>query len=339
MNAAPGRLRPRERIELGDYPVDAAWSGDGKLLAVAGGEGGVLLLSMAAPQQPKVIGRHYGGVLALGWQPAGRLFASSGQDGVVLLWDARSLESTPIQRSKEWSEQLAFADNGRLLAVSTGRALQLFDQHGQATHRFPDHAGAIAAIAWRPNSAEIAAAGNGGVRIHRLSAQPQSRDYPWRGACLTASWNADGRLLAAGMQDGSVHLWNVASDDESELPALGAKVFATGWSGNGKFLAAAAGSALVVWDFSGRAAERSRPTELQAHSERITALAFRPSGSWLASAARDRRLLLWRIGAANQPQDAHLLADDCTLLRFSRDGARLAAGDARGGMTIYDCTP
>src|ERR1700728_2691203 len=290
MNAASGRLRPRERIELGDYPVDAAWSADGKQLVIAGGEGGVLLLPMASPQESKVLGRHDGGVLAVSWQPPGRLFASSGQDGVVLLWDARSLESRAIHRGKEWSEQLAFADNGRLLAVSSGRTLQVFDQQGQAAHRFADHAGAIAAIAWRPKSAEIAAAGNGGVRIHRLGTQPQSRDYPWRGACLTASWNADGRLLAAGMQDGSVHLWNIASDDESELPGLGAKVFATGWSASGKFLAAAAGSALVVWDFSARGEERSRPIELQAHSERITALAFRPSGSWLASAARDRRL-------------------------------------------------
>jgi WD40 repeat protein len=136
-----------------------------------------------------------------------------------------------------------------------------------------------------------------------------------------------------------VHLWNVASDDESEMPGLGAKVFATGWSANGRFLAAAAGTALVVWDFGGKGADASRPIELQAHSERITALAFRPSGSWLVSTARDRRLLLWRVGAATQPQDAHLLPDDCTLLRFSRDGARLAVGDARGGMTIYDCAP
>ncbi|MFI4906007.1 MAG: WD40 repeat domain-containing protein [Steroidobacteraceae bacterium] len=338
MSAAPGRLRPRERIDLGDYPVDAAWSSDGKTLVVAGGEGAVLLLSTAAREQPQSIGRHEGGVLALAWQPAGRLFASSGQDGVVLLWDARSLEAKPIHGSKEWSEQLAFADNGRLLAVATGRALHLFDSQGQARHSFADHAGAIAAVAWRPRSEEIAAAGNGGVRVHRLEPRLESRDYPWRGACLTASWNADGRVLAAGMQDGSVHLWYVASGTQAEMPRLGAKVFATGWSANGRFLAAAAGDALVVWDFSGKGAERSRPIELQAHSERITALAFRPSGSWLVSAARDRRLLLWRIGAANEPQDAHLLTDDCTLLRFSRDGARLAVGDARGGMTIYDCT-
>jgi WD40 repeat protein len=339
MSAVPGRLRPRERIELGDYPVDAAWSSDGKTLAVAGGEGALLLLSMASPGTPQAIGRHDGGVLAVAWQAAGRLFASSGQDGRVLLWDARSLKATPIHAGKEWSQQLAFADNGRLLAVASARTLHLFDPQGRARHSFTGHAGAIAAVAWRPRSGEIAAAGNGGVRLHRLEPRVESRDYPWRGACLTASWNADGRLLAAGMQDGSVHLWNLASGDESELPGLGAKVFATGWSANARFLAAAAGTALVVWDLSAKGAQQEQPIELQAHSERITALAFRPSGSWLVSAARDRRLLLWRVGAANDPQDAHLLADDCTLLRFARDGARLAVGDARGGMTIYDCTP
>ena len=45
MNGAPGRLAPRQRTELGDYPVDAAWSGDGKTLLVAGGEGRLLLLA------------------------------------------------------------------------------------------------------------------------------------------------------------------------------------------------------------------------------------------------------------------------------------------------------
>ena len=165
MSVAPGRLRPRERIELGDYPLDAAWSGDGRSLVVAGGEGGVLLLSATAGELPRPIGRHEGGVLAVAWQSAGRLFASSGQDGIVLLWDARALEATPIHRGKEWSEQLAFADNGRLLAVGTGRTLQLFDQQGAVRHRFTDHAGAIAALAWRPKSAQIAATGNGGMRL------------------------------------------------------------------------------------------------------------------------------------------------------------------------------
>jgi WD40 repeat protein len=340
MNAAPGRLAPRERTELGDYPVDAAWSGDGRMLLVAGGEGQLLLLAPDASGPPELIGRHEGGVLAVSWQPAGRLFASSGQDGVVRLWDARTRQGRPIHSSQAWSEQLAFADNGRLLALSTGRTLAAVRPAGRGARqlcraRRRDRGDRVATqgVTRSPRRA-MAACG-----IHRAGPPAESRDYPWLGACLTASWNADGRLLASGMQDGSVHLWNVASGDESVLPGLGAKVFATGWSANGRFLAAAAASVLVVWDLSRKGVDAMRPIELAAHSERITALAFRPSGSWLVSAARDRRLLLWRVGSDSEPQDAHLLADDCTLLRFSRAGTRLAVGDARGGLTVYDVTP
>jgi WD40 repeat protein len=335
--SATGRLLPRSRVELADYPVDAVWSNDGKQLLVGGGDGALLLLDVESGAPARSIGSHAGGVLALAWQKAGRLFASSGQDGAVLLWDARTLEPRTLHNAAEWSEQLAFSDNGRLLAVATGRTLRIFDDQGQSLHSFPGHAGSIAALAWRPKCAEVAAAGNGGARVHRLEGRTESRAYDWKGACLTAAWNPDGRILAAGMQDGSLHIWYIASGTQSQMQGYGSKVFATEWSSNGRHLATAAGEMLIVWNFAGKGPEGSSPLELRAHSDRISALKFRPGGSWLVSAARDRRVLLWRVGGEDTPQDAHLLPQECTWLRFTRDGARLAVGDAAGGVTVFDC--
>jgi WD40 repeat protein len=337
MSAAVGRLRPRARVDLGDYPLDAAWSNDSKTLIVAGGEGAVLRLASSGGEPAQVLGRHQSGVLAVAWQKAGRLFATSGQDGAVLLWDARAFKPQKIQQGPQWSERLAFSDSGRWLAVASGKTLHLYDDTGQLRHQLGDHPGSIAAIGWRPKSHELAAAGNNGMRIHRLEPSLQSRDFTARGACLTAAWHPEGRVLAAGMQDGSIYLWNVVSGTQSDIQGLGSRVFATDWSGNGRYLAAAAGGALVGWDSQNKSSQASQPFELRAHSDRLTALSFRPSGTWLVSAARDRRLLLWRVGSADQPQDAHLLPDECTLLRFSRDGALLAVGDALGGLTIYEC--
>jgi len=336
MSAIPGRLLLRGRIELGDFPVDAAWSSDGSCLIVAGGEGAVLRVASSMLEPPAQIGCHPAGTLAVTWQKAGRLFATSGQDGRVLLWDSRTWQARPLHQGDEWSERLAFSDNGRWLAVGTARALRLFDETGELRQLFSDHAGDIAALAWRPRSSEIAAAGNGGARVHRLEPRPESRDCPARGACLTANWNADGRVLAAGMQDGSLQLWNAASGTQTQIPGLGARVFAVEWSANARYLAAAAGSVLVSCDLGAKSAQDRQPIELKAHSDRLTALRFRPSGTWLVSAARDRRLLLWRMGTSEQPLDAHLLPDECTLLRFSRDGAQLAVGDALGGLAVYE---
>jgi hypothetical protein len=58
----------------------------------------------------------------------------------------------------------------------------------------------------------------------------------------------------------------------------------------------------------------------------------------LASGARDRRLLLWQPALAAEPVDADLLADELTLLRWSNDGAWLAAGDRSGAVTLYALT-
>jgi WD40 repeat protein len=337
MNAVAGQLHPRGRIDLGDYPLDVAWSPDGKALLVACGAGALKLVRIDTELAAHTIGEHAGGALAVAWQKAGSQFASSGQDGIVRLWDARTLESRVIHAGKEWSEHLAFADNGRLLAVATGRTLHVFDGSGESRAMLEAHAGVIAALAWRPKALEVAAVGNGGMRLHRLDAQPTTQDFPLRGACLTARWHPDGRLLATGMQDGSVHFWYVTSGTESQLQGYGSKVIATEWSSNGRYLATTAGSSLIVWDFSGKGAQGSRPLELRSHSERIGVLAFRPSGTWLVSAALDRRLLLWRVGSSDMPQDAHLLPDECTLLRYARGGERLAVGDARGGLSIFDC--
>jgi WD40 repeat protein len=328
-------LRLRGRIELADYPLDAAWAADGGSLAIAGGEGAVLLADTGPVLAARQIGRHRGGALAVAWQRAGRLFASSGQDGAVLLWDARTLVPRGIHQGAAWCDRLAFADHGRLLAVASGRALYLFDAAGALLHSLAGHVGVIAALAWRPKSSEIAAAGNGGARLHRLEPSVSSRDYPAAGACLTAGWNADGRLLAAGMQDGSVQIWNVATGLRSQLTAHGSKIIAAEWSANGRYLATAAGEELIAWDFNARGPQTAEPLPLRAHSERLSALAFRPGGSMLASAARDRRLLLWRLGGDSQPLDAHLLREECTFLHFSRDGGQLAVGDAAGGLSLF----
>jgi WD40 repeat protein len=158
-----------------------------------------------------------------------------------------------------------------------------------------------------------------------------------RAACVCVAFHPEGRLLAAGLQEGAVQLWNLATAEASRLEGYGARVLAAEWSANGRYLATASGDAVVVWDFSNRGAPA--PLRLAAHSERLCALGFRPGGNWLATAGRDRRLLWWRAGAGDAPQDAHLLSDECSLLRFSRDGTLLAVGDASGRLSIYRCEP
>ena len=336
MSAAGPRLERRARVALGDYPVDAAWSADGRALAIAGGEGALLWLeASAATTGIQQLGAHAGGTLAVAWRSGGVQFASSGQDGEVRLWDARTREFRVLQTAAEWSEQLAFASHGRLLAVATGRALRVFDASGELRVQLPPQPGVIAALTWRAKSSELATVGNGGARVHQLEPQLQTREYPWPGACLTASWSPDGRLLASGMQDGSVHYWNIAAGTQSQMRGYGVKVALTSWSANSRLLATAADEQIIVWDFSGRGPEGSEPLQLTAHTARITQLAFQPRGALLAAGSRDHRLTLWRPVQPQQPLDADLLGDEVALLRWSNDGEQLAVADRSGTLSLY----
>jgi WD40 repeat protein len=329
------RLQAYARIALDDYPIDAAWSPDATTLLVGCGEGAVLQLK-PAERDPGIaeVGRHAGGVLAVAWQPAGMRCASSGQDGAVRMWDQRG--ASTLLQGAQWSEQLAFAPSGKQLAVGTGKLLRVFGMDGAQLAEFADRPGSIAALAWRPKAPEIAAAANGGVRIHRVADPPHTLDLPWKGACITAGWSPDGRVLAAGLQDGSVHFWYVAAGKQSEMKGYGAKVRLTSWSSNSRWLATSADEQIVVWDFSSRGPEGSAPLQLRSHTARLTQLAFSPQGNLLISGSSDRRLLAWLPGASEQPVDADLLAEEVVLLRFSRDGARLAVGDRSGLLTCYN---
>ena len=335
MSAPTARLQRLARVDLGDYPADATWSSDGQVMVVAGGQGSLTWLDFTASAIAEPFGEHAGGVLALAWQGGGRLFASSGQDGEVRIWDARTRTARLVHAGAEWSEQLAFAGHGRWLAVATGRALRVFASDGELRHELPIQPSVIAAIAWRPKTHELAAVGNGGARLHVLAPQLRSREFPWPGACLTASWSPEGRLLASGMQDGSVHYWNIGASTESQMRGYGTKVTLTCWSANGRLLATAADQHVIIWDFASGGPEGSEPLQLMGHTARLTQIAFQPQGSLLAAGARDRRLTLWRLAQPQQPIDADLLSDEVALLRWSPEGKRLAAIDTSGVLSLY----
>src|SRR5262245_60192190 len=120
-------------VALDAYVADLAWSPDGASLAIAGGEGAVVLVEqvISAPK-PRVLGEHGMGVIAVAWQPGGDLFATSGQDSAVVLWDAAGDNfAARIRPGTSWTEQIAFSPDGKLLATATGKTLALWDSAGQ----------------------------------------------------------------------------------------------------------------------------------------------------------------------------------------------------------------
>jgi WD40 repeat protein len=332
------RLVERTRVALDTYVVECAWSSDSKAIAIAGGEGAVLLIAdLFDKPQVRTLGTHALGTLAVAWQPGSSTIASSGQDGRVMLWSASATVSErQLSRSRTWTEQLAYARDGKL-AAAAGRTLTIWSQAGQQVGELAAHASSIAAIAWDASGRELAAATQRAMWVHQIEPLPfASQAYAVQSACLTAAFSPNGRVLAAGMQDGAVHIWYRGTGRDSHMRGYAARVALTQWSSNSRQLATASGVQIVIWDCGGKGPEGSSPLELSAHTDRIDCLAYQPGGPWLVSGGRDWRVALWLPGKAPLPLDIHMTASEVSALRWSPDGRFLAVGERGGGITIYE---
>jgi WD40 repeat protein len=332
-------LSERTSVKLDAYIVDIAWSRDSQAFAVAGGEGAVALVENATDHpQVRVLGEHGIGTLAVAWQPGAQVVASSGQDGALVLWSTLDGGSAKrLHPGTAWTEHIAYSPDGKWLAAATGKVLALWDGTGELVHRFEPLSATIAALGWDKPGRDLAAATQGAVCVHRI-APPQfnMRRYTWPAACLTAAYSPNGRVLATGTQDGTVHFWMLSTGKDSQMRGYGSKVTLTAWSAYGRYLATASGNEVIVWDFHGKGPEGTAPLQFAGHTERVTHLAFHPSGPWLVSAGRDWRLMLWQPGKAVKAVDAHLTGGEITAVRWSPDGKCLAVGESKGRLTLYD---
>jgi WD40 repeat protein len=338
-------LAPGANLRIDDYPIACAWSDDSATVAVAGGEGGVYVVraagtsAMAATvvSTPQKFGEHGLGACAISWRPQAQEFSSAGQDGTIATWNADTGSSVWRSKpSRQWIDHLAWAPNGAALASASGRQLGLWQSDGCALPSLEPLAASANALAWSSDRRDLAAATHGGIALLRFEGERRSlRRLEWSETCLNLAFSPNGKVLASGTQEGSVHFWYLMNTRDSQMRGYGAKVDCVGWSSNSRYLATNAGSEIVIWDFSGRGPEGSKPIQLRGHTDRVLALAYQSNGPFLASAGKDWRLSLWLPGKATLALDAHLADSEPSLLSWAPDGRRLLLGQARGELQLF----
>jgi len=332
-------LEPRASLAFDDYVADCAWSPDGQSLALAGGEGKIALVNASGESFTlDPIGEHLLGTLAVSWQPRARLFATAGQDGAVALWD-----SAAAAQLKRWKpavtapQSLSWSPDGETLAIAAGKTVSLWTPDGQLRHSFAPAASTAVSLAFDRPGTDLGVALNGEIAVHRIEkSRYETRRYKWPAACLTVNFSGNGRFLASGMADGSLHFWNRSTGKDSQMRGYDGKVQLVGFSENSRYLASSAGNDVVLWDFSGRGPEGTKPIVLSGHTERVDSFAWQPGGEHLVSGGRDWRLALWRPGKAKQPIDVQMVDSEISAVRWSADGKRVAVGEKQGRVSIFD---
>jgi WD40 repeat protein len=331
-------LEARAVAQLDDYVVDLAWSPDGRQLALAGGEGKVALAAVGEKFTLATLGEHMLGTLAVAWQPHAKRFATAGQDGSVALWDADA-----ARQHKRWkpgigaTQALAWSPLGEVLATAAGKSVTLWSAEGDKIHAFAPAASTAVALAFDRPGTDLGVALNGELAVHRIEkSRYETRRYKWPAACLTVNFSGNGRFLASGMADGTLHFWNRSTGKDSQMRGYDGKVQLVGFSDNSKYLASCTGNEMVLWDFSGKGPEGSKPIVLSGHTDRIEAFAWQTGGEHLLSGGRDWRLVLWRPGRAREPIDVQMTDGEISAMRWSPDGKRVAVGEKHGRVSLFE---
>lgn len=229
------------------------------------------------PRDPETKGEYLTGIA---FSPDGQTLATSGWEGSVALWDARSGEQRHRFRWPEVRrvEAVAFTDNGSRLwaAFPTGPDPRT-GQHGTQLR------------AWDVSRAEelprLTAAMN--ARLAKLEA---SRLYP---PSARIAVSPGGHMLAVN-RGKTISVWETASGQERLcLKGQDDATLCAAFSPDGRLLASAArDDTFRLWDLAGG----TKLAQLTGHRGQVNALIFSPDGKRLYSAGADTTILITDAG-------------------------------------------
>ena len=241
-------------------------------------------------------------------------------------------EGTITRLGKGYINDIAYAPNGRQLAVATSIGVWLYGMSTETElnllSEVPDY---VQAIAFSPDGSILASGGylpNGVIRLWDTTTGKLRDTIDVSEDVLTLTFSPDGTMLASsgGWPDYPIQLWDIATRQlrDTRFDNTGSPN-ALAFSLDGKTLVSGGGDNTVrLWDVqTGKLKNR-----FKGHRDDVNAIIFSPNGKILASCSDDGTIRLWNAhtgetsatlkGNAKFPEGISALA-------FSPNGTTLAS--------------
>jgi WD40 repeat protein len=282
-----------------------AVAADGRLIAVANGDGTVRAWEWPAVSPIRKFVAHAAAIEGLAVSGRGEFFVTGSADGTARRW--------PGSRG----EPLVYA-------------ARLLDESKQAW---------FARVS--PDGKTLITGGDDKVLRVRDAVPGGYMSLPGEYGCAySAAVSPDGATLVTGHQDGKILVWDLrAGKVVKTLDKHGTRVWSLAFSPDGTRLVSGGGDwdmnstgALYAWD----TATWKVVHEMTEHEDLVFQAVVSPDGKQVASCSRDQTVRVWDLATGKVQHVLRMHAAGVRTLAFTRDGKRLYSGGFDGRLQLWD---
>jgi WD40 repeat protein len=289
--------------------------------------------------------RHAHMVSSVAFSGDGKFLVSAASDHLVRLHDAKTgrlirsigkeQSLTGVYHGARWITSVAISADGKTVAAGNNAGLVCVCDAatGRELHRLGIGYAPLS-LAFGTGGKTVALSGprvgiydlTGGTKIRWLNAPPTG--------AMRVAFSLDGKTLAAGSSDGTVRLWNVATDKELlQLKGHRQSVTSVAFSPDGKMLVSAgAGGGLFL-----RNTTTGKGKRLFAHKGGVAGVAFLPDGKTIVSAGMaDGLILLHEVGTHKTVRRIEQPDGNVTAMALSPDGKTMALVTGDTAVRLWD---
>jgi hypothetical protein len=315
-----------------DAPINAVAFAAGGAIAFGLGDGGIHIDDGAVR---KTVKAQSGAVPAL----------KAYEDGFLSLSDAGTLKIVAVSGTVAdfadfkgaWTERMDVHANGSV-AVAVGKEVHLWTKRGAAPKILGPHGGSVSDVCFTADGLGLAASHRDGVTLWAWPHfEPQALPLPWKGAHLAVTISTDKRWIVTAMQEGALHVWNLALKRDYQMRGYWTKPTKMAWSADRRWLATSGSETVIIWPFDKSGPEGREPLQLGwSNTALVSALAAHPSEPVIAAGFEDGAVLLLDLKEKKAFSISQPSGHAVSALAFDADGNRLAAGTVSGGGAVID---
>lgn len=317
----------------------AAFSADGKFLALGKGDRTVVLADTQTGEKLNTLENRTGGFYGAAFSSDRRWLASAGVDNTIKLWDLQTGQGLPpLEGHTGYVTSVVFhPDNERLISASIDRTIRIWNaETGKTLDTLTGHTGNVGSIAvGTGGKLLVSGSADETIRLWDLETKKQTGILSGHsGEVIFVAVSADEKLIASAGADKTIRIWDAKKKTLLRtLKGHEAEVDAVALSRDGKYIASGSTDKTVrLWETE----TGNLLKTFDGHESKINAVLFTNDDRAIISGSQDKTVRIWNITETAEKRALKGHAGTVYGLALTADGKWLASASADGSVVLWN---